>query len=49
MEMLDQVMDALDYAIKYYKGKPLVPKKNSDCHITMNYNIIYETPERERF
>lgn len=27
MEMLAQVMDALDYAIKYYKGKSLVPKK----------------------
>ena len=27
MEMLEQVMDALDYAIKYYKGKTSVPKK----------------------
>ena len=27
LEMLDQVRQALDFAIKYYKGKALVPKK----------------------
>ena len=25
--MLDQVREALDFATKYYKGKPFVPKK----------------------
>lgn len=27
LEMLDQVRKALDFAITYYKGKTLVPKK----------------------
>lgn len=27
LEMLDQVREAMDFAIKYYKGKPFVPKK----------------------
>lgn len=27
LQMLDQVREALDYAIKYYKGKSFVPKK----------------------
>lgn len=27
LEMLDQVRKALDFAIKYYKGNTLVPKK----------------------
>lgn len=27
LEMLDQVRKALDFAINYYKGKALVPKK----------------------
>lgn len=27
LEMLDKVRDALDFAIKYYKGKTSVPKK----------------------
>ncbi|MCM1236261.1 MAG: hypothetical protein NC489_39780, partial [Ruminococcus flavefaciens] len=27
LEMLDKVREALDFAIRYYKGKPSVPKK----------------------
>ena len=41
--MLDQVREALDFAIKYYKGKPFVPKKIALAMVDIEGAFIFNS------
>lgn len=41
--MLDQVREALDFATKYYKGKPFVPKKIAMAMVDIEGAFIFNS------
>ena len=45
-ELLAQVQEALDFAIEYYKGEPLIPKKLAAALVDI-YGAFYFNSELE--